>query len=205
MRRAVDVARTPKTNRGEKTLRHLLDAAAEEFGSRGFHQASITSITQRAKVSQGTFYTYFDSKEALYRALVTDMGEVIRAWVTERTKPTGNFLGDEGERIRLFIEFVRTHKALYNIVLEAYLVAPDVYRAYSEGFATAIRLRLIEGMDAGTIRPGNVEHLAWALVGISASVGLQYGIWDKSGSTTEVAASLLDMIEHGLRPVPDGG
>ena len=47
-------SKAPKTTRGEKTLRRLLDAAAEEFGSRGYHQASINSITPRAGVGQGT-------------------------------------------------------------------------------------------------------------------------------------------------------
>jgi len=193
------VARAPKTTRGEKTLRRLLDAAAEEFGSRGFHQASITSITQRAVVAQGTFYTYFDSKEALFRALVNDLGEVVRAWVTERLWPAPNFLSSEGQRVQLFIEFVRSHKNLYNIILEAHLVAPDVYRAYSTGFANAYLERLDAAVANGEITPGNNWDRAWALVGISASLGLQYGIWDEERSTADAARSILDMVENGLK------
>ncbi|HKY91902.1 MAG TPA: TetR/AcrR family transcriptional regulator, partial [Nevskiaceae bacterium] len=49
----------------------LLDAAAAEFGEKGFHDSSIVSITARAGVALGTFYTYFDSKDELFRALVS--------------------------------------------------------------------------------------------------------------------------------------
>ncbi|MBT8432726.1 MAG: TetR/AcrR family transcriptional regulator, partial [Altererythrobacter sp.] len=69
--------KTPRTERGRKTLRKLLDAAADEFGERGFHEASISSITRRAGVALGSFYTYFDSKEALFQALVADMSEAV--------------------------------------------------------------------------------------------------------------------------------
>ena len=63
----------PRTARGRATQRKLLDAAAIEFGEKGFHEASISSITGRAGTALGSFYTYFESKEALFRALVRDM------------------------------------------------------------------------------------------------------------------------------------
>ena len=71
-------AKLPRTERGRRTLRKLLDAAAEEFGEKGFHEASVSSITRRAEVALGSFYTYFDSKDALFRALVADMSEKVR-------------------------------------------------------------------------------------------------------------------------------
>jgi AcrR family transcriptional regulator len=71
-------AKTPRTERGRRTLRKLLDAAAVEFGEKGFHEASVSSITRRAGVALGSFYTYFDSKDAVFRALVRDMSSRVR-------------------------------------------------------------------------------------------------------------------------------
>jgi AcrR family transcriptional regulator len=70
--------KAPRTARGEKTLRKILDAALLEFGQHGFHDSSIVGITSRAKVALGTFYTYFDSKEAVFAALVRDMSRQVR-------------------------------------------------------------------------------------------------------------------------------
>jgi AcrR family transcriptional regulator len=64
----------PKTERGRRTLRRLLDAAGEEFGARGYHDTAISNIPQNAGVGLGTFYVYFKSKEEVFRALVADMG-----------------------------------------------------------------------------------------------------------------------------------
>ena len=36
--------KTPRTERGRRTLRKLLDASATEFGEKGFHEASVSSI-----------------------------------------------------------------------------------------------------------------------------------------------------------------
>ena len=60
---ATNSDKEPRTERGRKTLRRLLEAAASEFGERGYHEAAITGITQRAGVALGTLYTYFESKE----------------------------------------------------------------------------------------------------------------------------------------------
>ena len=57
---ATAAAKAPRTPRGERTLRKILDAAREEFGERGFSDSSIVGITQRAGVALGTFYTYFE-------------------------------------------------------------------------------------------------------------------------------------------------
>jgi AcrR family transcriptional regulator len=75
---AASDGKAPRTARGERTLRKILDAAQEEFGERGFSESSIVGITQRAGVALGTFYTYFDSKEALFQALVRDMSSQVR-------------------------------------------------------------------------------------------------------------------------------
>lgn len=50
----------------------LLDAAEAVFAELGFAGASMARIAERAGVSTGNIYRYFDSKEALYEAVVSD-------------------------------------------------------------------------------------------------------------------------------------
>ena len=47
------IEKVPRTERGRRTRRAILDAAATEFGERGFHEASISGITRRAGVALG--------------------------------------------------------------------------------------------------------------------------------------------------------
>src|SRR5690242_9065772 len=88
--------KAPRTARGERTLRKILDAARDEFGERGFSESSIVGITQRAGVALGTFYTYFDSKEVLFQALVRDMSAQVRDHVAPILKESTDAVDGEG-------------------------------------------------------------------------------------------------------------
>ena len=50
--------------------RALLEAALDEFFDRGFSAARMDDIARRAGVSKGAIYLYFDSKHALFNALI---------------------------------------------------------------------------------------------------------------------------------------
>src|SRR6478735_536596 len=52
--------------------RQVLDGARRVFLSAGFDGASMGEIAKAAGVSKGTLYTYFESKEALFEALILE-------------------------------------------------------------------------------------------------------------------------------------
>lgn len=192
--------KTPKTARGIRTQRSLLDAAALEFGSRGFHEASIQEITRRAGVALGTFYVYFDSKESIFRALVSYMGQLTREWIASRVAALPDRLTVERVGIEAFIEFARGHKDLYRIVMEAQFVAPDAYHAYYSNFADAYRRNLDAAQTKGDLRPGDNHVRAWALIGMSVFLGLRFGIWDEGARIGDIGAATEDLLRNGLRP-----
>ena len=53
----------------------ILDAAAEVFAEGGFARATTKEIADRADVSEGTIYNYFDSKEDLLIGIVGRLAE----------------------------------------------------------------------------------------------------------------------------------
>jgi AcrR family transcriptional regulator len=67
----------PTTPRGRRTRDALVRAAREVFERQGFLDARVADIADAAGVAHGSFYTYFDSKEAVFKevanALVGDM------------------------------------------------------------------------------------------------------------------------------------
>jgi AcrR family transcriptional regulator len=50
----------------------ILDAALSVFAAHGFEAARLDEVAARAGVAKGTLYLYFQSKEALFEALVRD-------------------------------------------------------------------------------------------------------------------------------------
>ena len=53
--------------------RQILDGAREVFLSQGFDAASMGEIARKARVSKGTLYVYFDSKENLFEAIAHEV------------------------------------------------------------------------------------------------------------------------------------
>ena len=193
--------KAPRTARGERTLRKILDAALIEFGERGFAETSIVGITQRAKVALGTFYTYFDSKEDVFRALVRDMSEQVRLAVAPVLSGPGDTLDAEQRALAAFLAFVRTHKQVYRIIDEAEFVDPEGFRRHYEGAASRIAQRLRNGVAAGDLTaaesPFAEEVLAWALMGANVFLGLRYGVWGEE-EPQAVAAAVNRLLRVGL-------
>ncbi|MFP3992290.1 ScbR family autoregulator-binding transcription factor [Streptomyces sp. E11-3] len=59
-----------KQDRGIRTRRVILEAAAEVFEEYGYEAAKITDILTRAGVTKGALYFHFDSKKALALAVL---------------------------------------------------------------------------------------------------------------------------------------
>ncbi len=196
--RAGKVDKAPKTTRGERTLRLLLDAAAKEFGEKGFHEASVGRITARAGVATGTFYTYFDSKEAVFTALVRDLSQQVSSFVAPRIAAFSGYLDAEREGQQAYLEFVRTHKEIYRIIDEAEFVDPASYRTHYEHAAARIAARLDAARDRGDISDGPSEIRAWALMGMNVFLGLRFGVWDEAIDPADVARVCGELIAHGL-------
>ncbi|MDZ4139913.1 MAG: TetR/AcrR family transcriptional regulator [Erythrobacter sp.] len=199
-RGAVPDAKTPRTERGRRTLRKLLDAAAEEFGEKGFHEASVSSITRRAGVALGSFYTYFDSKDALFRALVADMSEKVRTSARSALSDDMGALEIERAALAAFLRFAAEHKEIYRIIDEAEFVDPASYRQHYETIADRIADRLRAGTASGELREGLGELEAWAVMGMNVFAGLRYVVWGESELPPEdVAEGINRLLAEGIR------
>lgn len=192
--------KAPRTERGRKTLRTILDAAEAEFGERGFHDASISAITRRAGVALGSFYTYFDSKDAVFRALVNDMSARVRDHVAPAILAAPNQIAAERAGLKEFIGFVRSHKEIYRIIDEAEFVDPDSFRAHYATTAERIAARLKAAAARGEVRADVADVHAWAIMGMNVFVGLRYGVWSEQEDPGEIADAVADMLATGLRP-----
>jgi AcrR family transcriptional regulator len=191
--------RTPRTERGRRTQRALLDAAAAEFGEKGFHDSSVVSITSRAGVALGSFYTYFESKDALFRALVEDLSNRVRDQVAPAVESNGlGVIAAEQPALSAFLGFVREHKELYRIIDEAEFVAHDAWRTHYFGGAARILGRLKLAEAAGDTSVPIDEVHAWAVMGMNVFLGLRFGVMDADRAVEDVAEIANAMVRRGI-------
>ncbi len=190
--------RRPVSARGQRTRKRLLDAAEAVFGRKGYHAASISDITRRAGVAQGTFYVYFPSKKAVFAELVRERSRALRHAIQEAVRGCRSRLEAERVGFLTFFRFIRKHEGIYRIVNQAEFVDRRLfqwyYRHFAEGYAAGLR----EAMGHGEILPGDPEILAYCLMGVADFVGMRYVLWDTAEPPPEVVDQVMAFVRRGL-------
>ncbi len=69
LRKETHASHAPHDN---SKCRQIIEGARTVFRAKGFDGASMETIAKAANVSKGTLYVYFDSKEALFEALILE-------------------------------------------------------------------------------------------------------------------------------------
>jgi AcrR family transcriptional regulator len=166
-------AETVRWRRRKKARpQEILDAALSVFARKGFAAAKLDEIAARAGVSKGTIYLYFESKEAVFKALVReklasrvgDMAAMLRA--------------NEGNSAELLANVIRAFGTIMStselVVLPKIVIAeagnfPELARMYREEIVSkglALLGEIIErGIKRGEFRKIAKEHAARLVVG----------------------------------------
>lgn len=195
-------AKRPRTARGLRTQRAILDAAAVEFSEHGFYAASISGITRRAGVALGSFYTWFDSKDAVFRALVRDMSDQVRDYVAPAIRAAPDQIAAERAGLEQFLQFVRGHKEIYRIIDEAEFVDAESFRRHYSTTADRICERLQAAAARGELIEDAGEVHAWAIMGMNVFLGLRFGVWAEDRPTDAIADQVAAMLARGLARRP---
>lgn len=107
----------PTTERGRRTRASLLVAGRALFEELGFAEVSIDQVAQRAGVSHGTFYTWFDGKESLLREIV--LGVVDEVFTASRVGSQVAY-DDPRARVeaanRLYLRAVSSHTRILRVL-----------------------------------------------------------------------------------------
>lgn len=188
----------PVTARGEATRKKLLSAAEVEIGEKGFHAASVSSITTRADVGQGTFYLYFHSKDEIFVTLVHDIGRTLRKKMALAVTDATDRLNAERRGLEAFFRFAQEYPGLYRIVQESQFVDEPAYRDYYERLAQGYADDLAEASLRGEIAPGNAEVRAWAIMGIGHFIGMRWCLWQRNLPSAKMVDEVMDLIGHGI-------
>ena len=111
--------RTEPRSQGERTMGNLLDAGLSVLTDKGYHAARVDDIVKAAKVSHGTFYLYFSSKQDLLRAMAVQCADEMMS-VIEALGPIDP--GAEGlATLRAWLAtFLETYRR-YGVVIRAWM------------------------------------------------------------------------------------
>jgi len=195
--------RRTRAERSEDTLRALFHAAAEVVGEVGYNEASIASITSRAKVAQGTFYNYFASRQDLFDQLLPRLGDNMLEYIKERVDPDIRGVEREAQRIRAYFQYLEENPEFYRILYEAETLAPAAHRKHMETVAGGYVRGLMRSWQRGEIpevfEPQELEPVVYMLLAARAYLSMRYGVGRNGGAVPEwVLRAYEKVIRHGI-------
>lgn len=105
-------------NISEEKRARILDIATTEFATQGFNNANINSIAEKAGVSVGSLYKYFDSKENFFLTCVMSGAETLELVLGEAFRSNEDLLVKTERIIRLIQKHSREHRDLIRLYNE---------------------------------------------------------------------------------------
>lgn len=116
------------SRRGRRTRESLIEAARTVFEEVGFLDARLIDITTEAGCSAGTFYTYFETKEQIFAAVMDRAREEMLhpgvPHVTERDDPRAVIAATT----RAYLEAYRGNARLMAVLEQVSNIAPEFRR-----------------------------------------------------------------------------
>ncbi len=114
----------------------LVRAAIEVFATRGYHTARVSDLVSHAGVAHGTFYLYFDNKEAIFLYLIDDFFAGLKSQTLDQFPASA--VADTGELKIQLLEMWRS--ILGHCRREPLLTALVLRESYAVSLASRTRV-----------------------------------------------------------------
>lgn len=199
----------PSTPRGVRTREALVAAARRVFERDGFINSRLTDITAEAKCSIGTFYTYFDSKEEVFTA-------VMQAAQDDMMHPGFPHVDEDPENVaaifeasnRAYLEAYKRNAKLMLLLEQVATIDPEFRKlrvaraqAFAERNARRIRWLQEHGYADPTLEPSTTARALSSMISRVA----YYALALESNWDMELMTQTLTKLWLNALGVPSNG
>lgn len=178
----------------------LLEVAIDAFAKSGYHSTSMNDVAAAAGVTKPVLYQHFDSKRALYIALLDDVGDRITSAVLEATKNTDS--GKETTRLGFvaYFTWVAEHPREFQLLFGSNdrtdVEFTAMTRKLESSLAEAIAPLITAGIDAQHQRT-----LALGLIALAIGVSQHLIAEGNRFKPETIAEQVFQFAWAGLRSV----
>ncbi len=188
--------------RSEETRSNIIASAVKLFSTRGYNTASVDEICADAGVSKGAFYHHFESKQALFLALLdlwlktidnaieASKDKTVPETFMQITEAFPYIFETAGEGLPMFLEFWLQASRDEKI----WQASVEPYRRYHRYFATLIK----KGVDEGSFVEVNPELTSRMIISTAMGLLLQSLLDPKGAKWEKVARDSTNLLVNSL-------
>ncbi|PLC52275.1 TetR family transcriptional regulator [Pollutimonas nitritireducens] len=196
-----------RREKSELVRDNLLWAAAEVVGEVGYAAASITLITQKAGVAQGTFYNYFDSRQDILDVLLPSLGSRMLDHIRHKALGGRNFAELEERGFLGFFDFLEQEPHFFRILNEAESFAPTAHKSHFDAMAQQYVHFLQRSYRQGEFpayEADELEAVVFMLMAARSYLAIRYVYGHDAHAKLphSVAATYMKFVRYGLEGVP---
>jgi AcrR family transcriptional regulator len=191
-----------KVEQGATTRGHLVEVARRLFAAHGYGGTSIEAVLKEADVSRGALYHHFESKDALFAAVL----EAVEADVARAIAKAASRVVDPVDALRAgcdaWLKLARDPVVRQVALIDApAVVGWQQWRAIDERYAFGLlKAGLQRAAAAGRLRPEHVELLAHMLLAALAEVALVVArAGDATKAIREGQSAVHELLDRLLR------
>lgn len=152
----------PLTPRARETRERILDAAESVFAKRGFDAATTREIAALSETNVATTYSYFESKEALYAAVIQraiePLIELMDRFAGDRDQP-----GAAAATIHEVLSSLANHAETTRLVYREMVANGPLAEALTKTLFEPLLGRVRAELRGGGRVPGDMEPFLAAL------------------------------------------
>ncbi len=182
----------------------IFEAAAQVVGQYGYADASIGRITEVAGIAQGTFYLYFESRQALFDELLPHVGADLLVYISKKVRGAATFYEVEERGFRAFFDYLRSNPGFFRVLNEAEVAAPVAHTAHMKLLTEHYVKSLQRSVESGEIRlfeGKELEALAYVFQSARSYLYLRYV---KGSEKTRklpdwVVETYMKLVKNGLK------
>ena len=188
----------------EERKKMVVHCAKAVFSQKGYYQASVSDIIQRAGIARGTFYLYFQNKRDVFNNILDELAkepeEVIKRINLD---PSASPLEQLRSILRSIIMLALEDRAMTQIVLSRAGGLDSEFdgklREFYETVLGTIESSLQHGIEHGLVRECNTKVIACCVLGCMKEVVNH--IFADAEAISQLDHILDEVLNFGLQGV----
>lgn len=195
---------SPKDNIADERRQQILTAAAACFAAKGYHRTTMDDIVRASGLSKGSLYWYFDSKRALFLALVEHFMAQFTVGIAGMDHANLPVAVRLENIVQATIDLLQSQADLMPLMMEFWsgafqdddvqTIMRSAYQAYQHGLSQIIQ----QGIERGELRSVNAQEVASVLIAAVDGLMFQELLTMKGFDLTSTMRTMAQVTLHGL-------
>ena len=185
----------------------IMTAAKIVFASKGFHATTIADIAKQTGVAYGLVYWYFESKEALFHALMAVEEQALREHLSAAVAALGGDASDEElllAAVQATFEFFEADKSTVKLLFRDAYALDDTFEKHLGGiyerFIDEIEKFVARAQERGEMVSAPPRMVAFTLAALIGQLAHRRLSTDDGVGADVVADFVVSLALDGLKP-----